>query len=135
MNINIVSPVRRRHPDSAINLKSNELIHPAVDEIWREVTQRLEPRELRCYPVMSDTANALADYFGCSPSDCLVTPGSDSAIRLICDSYARSAGEHGVLLLQAPNYDALGTGGAVAVLGFGCSLPPMPARKLNSRSF
>lgn len=100
----VAPPVRRRAADPRVNLSSNELIHPAVEQVLRSVAARLGTDHLRKYPVLADGMEVLAGYFGRRASDCVVTPGSDAAIRLICDSFARRGG--GTILLQAPNYDA-----------------------------
>lgn len=97
-------PVRRRAADSRINLRSNELIHPEATRVLQRILARLEPEHLRRYPALAEDMEALAGYFGRPVSDCVVTPGSDAAIRLVCESFARRGGR--VVLLQAPNYDA-----------------------------
>jgi histidinol-phosphate/aromatic aminotransferase/cobyric acid decarboxylase-like protein len=100
------SLISRRSADPRINLKSNELIHPAADEVLRMVTRGAVPTDFRRYPATAEVAAALAEYFGRDSSECVITPGSDIAIHLICDAYARSGGGSRMLLLQSPNYDA-----------------------------
>lgn len=48
----------------------------------------------------------MADYFGSSPDRIVLTPGSDSALRLISRYYATRTAGSGSLLLQYPNYPA-----------------------------
>ncbi len=97
-------PVRRRADGRSLNLRSNELIHPEAESVLRRVADRIHPDHLRAYPAIADRVEMLAGYFGRCASDCVVTPGSDAAIRLVCDAFARRGGR--TLLLQAPNYDA-----------------------------
>lgn len=96
----------RRHPDDRINLSSNELIHPKLAGILHGALEALGPSTLRTYPVSALLVAEIAARFGLDPRELLLTPGSDSAIRLILRHYAKRAGAAANLVLQYPNYDA-----------------------------
>ncbi len=57
------------------------------------------------YPRNFDAAAMLAAYFRVRPDELLITPGSDSAIRLICSYYALKVTTGGVLVHPRPHYD------------------------------
>ncbi|MEU6073969.1 aminotransferase class I/II-fold pyridoxal phosphate-dependent enzyme [Micromonospora sp. NPDC047074] len=96
---------KRRSPDSRLNLSSNELLHPRIGEVLRQALTEVDPELLRRYPVGAGAIAAIADFFGIPEDEFLVTPGSDSALRLVCAHYAASSGDNGQILLQYPNYD------------------------------
>jgi histidinol-phosphate aminotransferase len=96
----------RRNPDDRINLSSNELIHPRLQGILRGAVETLDPDTLRAYPVSAPLVADIAARVGLEAREVLLTPGSDSAIRLILHHYAKRRGADANLLLQFPNYDA-----------------------------
>lgn len=98
--------MKRRQADSRLNLSSNELIHPDVDQVLRAVAAALRPDLFRRYPVTKDVIAALARYVGCAPHELIVTPGSDAALRLVCGYFARVTSGAGTVILQDPNYVA-----------------------------
>lgn len=97
--------MKRRTADSRLNLSSNELHHPRLDGMLAAALARVEPSALGRYPVTAAHIAEIAGHFGLVPDGMLLTPGSDAAVRLLCDHYAArtAAGE---LLLQYPNYPA-----------------------------
>ncbi len=98
--------MRRRSADARLNLSSNELVHPDVAAILRSVPAALTPDLLYRYPVTAQTVTALAQYFRSYPDQIVVTPGSDSALRLICNYHRNQTNGEGTVLLQNPNYAA-----------------------------
>ncbi|HET8662499.1 MAG TPA: aminotransferase class I/II-fold pyridoxal phosphate-dependent enzyme [Micromonosporaceae bacterium] len=100
------APIRRRYTDSRVNLSSNELVHPGVDAVLGAVPAALTPDVLRRYPPSAETVERLAGYVGVRPEQLVLTPGSDSALRLICAYHHRRTGGRGTVLLQHPNYPA-----------------------------
>ena len=85
-----------------LNLGSNELLHPIVDEVVAEALARCEPMAARFYPSYEATRCRVAEYFEASPDCVLLTAGADDAIRVLVD--ALTAPEE-TILLQSPNYD------------------------------
>ncbi|MGW1059896.1 aminotransferase class I/II-fold pyridoxal phosphate-dependent enzyme [Micromonospora rubida] len=96
---------KRRTPDSRLNLSSNELLHPRIDDVLRYALAEVGPDIVRRYPITLGTISVIAEHFGMENDEFIVTPGSDSALRLICWYYAASRGGSGKMLLQYPNYD------------------------------
>jgi histidinol-phosphate aminotransferase len=97
--------VKRRTADSRLNLSSNELHHPRLKPMLATALARVDPAALGRYPVTAAHIAEIAGHFGLAADGMLLTPGSDAAVRLVCDHYAArfAAGE---LLLQYPNYPA-----------------------------
>lgn len=98
--------ITRRGEDKRINLRSNELVHPRLNHIYRSFSKSVSVEDLWQYPRYQNSVPPIAAYFSCSPDEMLVSPGSDFAIRHVCAQYIRSHNRDGRLLLQAPNYDA-----------------------------
>jgi histidinol-phosphate aminotransferase len=94
----------RRREDERLNFSSNELIHPDLPSIFAKLTADLAPDLWHRYPVVAGTATRMARYFGCEVDELLMTPGSDSALRLVCRYFARRTGGRGTVVLQHPNY-------------------------------
>jgi histidinol-phosphate aminotransferase len=92
--------------DPRLNLSSNELIHPDAVELLSTISSRLSSDLWYRYPAATDTAARISAYLGCHPDELAMTPGSDSALRLVCQYFARSTGGRGTVLLQDPNYVA-----------------------------
>ncbi len=66
----------------------------------------LTPDLLYRYPVTAQTVTRLAPYLRVHSDQMVVTPGSDSALRLICGYYSNQTNGAGTVLLQNPNYAA-----------------------------
>lgn len=94
----------RRAADPRVNLSSNELHHPQVPSLVRELTDGFDPAVLRGYPVQEPAAAAAGALLGLPPHHLLLSAGSDAVIRLLLTSL-RGAFPGG-LLLQEPNYEA-----------------------------
>ncbi|MER7991139.1 aminotransferase class I/II-fold pyridoxal phosphate-dependent enzyme [Streptomyces noursei] len=99
-------PVRRQMQRNGTDLSKNELIHPRADEVLRAVGRALSPQMLRHYPATAESAALLAAYFGTDTDHLVLTPGSDAAIRLVCEYHRRTTQGSGTVLLQDPNYPA-----------------------------
>ncbi|MFE4924861.1 aminotransferase class I/II-fold pyridoxal phosphate-dependent enzyme [Streptomyces sp. NPDC056661] len=97
--------MKRRTADSRLNLSSNELHHPRLGPVLAAALNKIDPVMLYRYPTTAVGIAQLAEHFRIRPDGLLLTPGSDSAIRLICDHYAAKH-PGGDLLLQFPNYSA-----------------------------
>lgn len=87
----------------ALNLKSNELIHPGLEVLLENGLRRMQPAALSRYPRPGRILELLADYHGVAPGTLALAGGSDVAIRMLADVLGR---ERGRLVLQAPNYEA-----------------------------
>ncbi|MET8760695.1 aminotransferase class I/II-fold pyridoxal phosphate-dependent enzyme [Lentzea sp. NPDC004782] len=74
-------------------------------DVHRVVMCDLVPESLVRYPVTASRAVRVAQYLGLPPDEMALTPGSDSALRLICQHHARRGGA--AVLLQDPNYVAV----------------------------
>jgi histidinol-phosphate aminotransferase len=107
---------KRRVFDGRVNLSSNELSHPALAPLIRRQLSALDEYTVRRYPETGRLVPALAGLLGVPSGQCLATPGSDAAIRLVCSAYARSAGDRARIILQYPNYDAWEMCGALLSL-------------------
>ncbi|WP_329576574.1 aminotransferase class I/II-fold pyridoxal phosphate-dependent enzyme [Kitasatospora sp. NBC_01250] len=117
----------RRGPDARINLSSNELIHPAVERLLDAVAREITPGLLRQYPRSRAVVDALSAYLHCDGDEFLVTPGSDTALRLVCGYFARRTGGRGEVILQQPNYPAWTETAAL----HGLPLRPVPTTGLD----
>jgi|SRR5690242_7583230 len=99
-------PIKRRVLDPRVNLDRNELVHPLAEAILEQVPKKLAAVHLRRYPLTAPAVECLAEYFLIDTAEMMITPGSDSAIRLICSDYAQKAQGRGRIILQQPNYNA-----------------------------
>jgi histidinol-phosphate aminotransferase len=99
-------PSRRGHP-GMLDLSRNELIHPRLDEVIREVLGSARAEASTRYPIYRDLVAELAPHLGCAAEELEVFPGSDDAIGVIIDALGRDAPGRGQprMLLQDPNYD------------------------------
>lgn len=98
--------IPRRASDSRIDLSRNELSHPNLEPILNRALTRLQSVDIRRYPNTLDAVALIAEHLKLDPEEMLMTPGSDAALRLICQHYLRSHPSDGRLLLQHPNYFA-----------------------------
>ncbi|WP_353947420.1 aminotransferase class I/II-fold pyridoxal phosphate-dependent enzyme (plasmid) [Streptomyces sp. HUAS MG91] len=94
----------RRAADPRVNLSSNELHHPQVESLAREMVDGFDPAVLRAYPVQEPAAAAAGALLGLPAHHLLLSAGSDAVIRLLLTSL-RGAFPGG-LVLQEPNYEA-----------------------------
>lgn len=97
--------ILRRGSDLRIDLSRNELSHPALDPILARAITRLQGADFRRYPALKNCVAVIADRVNLDAQGMILTPGSDSALRLICRYYL-SQHQSGTLLLQHPNYFA-----------------------------
>lgn len=97
---------KRRADDPRINLSSNELIHPRIDDLLTAALSGVTADAVRRYPATMAAIGVIGELMGLDADEFIVTPGSDSALRGICRRYAAEHGPAGRLLLQYPNYDA-----------------------------
>jgi len=84
-----------------LNLSSNELHHPAA--AGRIIAALSRYRVVTAYPYYPETADAVAKTSGLPPASCILTPGSDAAIRLVMETFRRCC-RH--LIIHWPAYDA-----------------------------
>ncbi|MFC4856084.1 aminotransferase class I/II-fold pyridoxal phosphate-dependent enzyme [Actinophytocola glycyrrhizae] len=97
--------MKRRTADSRLNLSSNELHHPWIEPLLAAAVALLDPATLARYPVTAGHIATLSGHFGLPEDGMMLTPGSDSAIRLVIAHHAARP-DAGELLLQYPNYPA-----------------------------
>jgi histidinol-phosphate aminotransferase len=84
-----------------LRLDFNENTLGCAPGVVREVRRILTAEWLACYPEYECGRQALASYYGVSPSELLLTNGVDDAIKLICDTFV-SPGD--VLVTLAPTF-------------------------------
>jgi histidinol-phosphate aminotransferase len=99
--------IPRKSRDSRLELSSNQLLHPAVERIMDWALRRVTPDRIIQYPRFASPVDRIGAHFGIPASELILTPGSDSALRLICRDFARSGPSPRLLLLHHPNYYAL----------------------------
>ncbi|MEV0280821.1 aminotransferase class I/II-fold pyridoxal phosphate-dependent enzyme [Streptomyces sp. NPDC050610] len=93
----------RNHVAGQLNLKSCELLHPAVARWHADQLGRLAPATVVEYPLTGPARDAVAAHFGQDPARVLLSPGSDHAIRLVCEALAAPAGR---LVVARPHFDS-----------------------------
>jgi histidinol-phosphate aminotransferase len=98
--------VARKSPDRRINLSSNELRHPVVQDVLRDAWPEVSPLQALGYPRNAEDVREIGTHFGLDPSEFQLTPGSDVALRLICARARHLFPDGPRLLLQSPNYPA-----------------------------
>lgn len=98
--------IPRRARDSRLDFSRNELSHPDLEPLLGRALTRLRSGDFRRYPNVLEAVVLIAERLKLQPEEMLLTPGSDSALRLICQHYLRSRPSDGRLLLQHPNYFA-----------------------------
>ncbi|MFH9657074.1 aminotransferase class I/II-fold pyridoxal phosphate-dependent enzyme [Streptomyces sp. NPDC017248] len=99
-------PRRRDHVPGQLNLKSCELLHPAVERWYADQLGRLGPATVVQYPLTGPARDAVAAHFGQDPARALLTPGSDHAIHLVAEALAAPAGR---LVVARPHFDSWST--------------------------
>ncbi|MBD1583309.1 aminotransferase class I/II-fold pyridoxal phosphate-dependent enzyme [Pseudoalteromonas sp. S16_S37] len=99
--------IKRRYRQAGIiNLSSNELHHYLLPSLFEKAKTAIDFSCLGRYPDYGDYVNLMAHRMNVGPDNLLITPGTDSAIRLICETYNRQQKGKGKLLLSFPNYFA-----------------------------
>ncbi|MEV0261231.1 aminotransferase class I/II-fold pyridoxal phosphate-dependent enzyme [Streptomyces sp. NPDC050617] len=118
-----LGPRSRNHVAGQLNLKSCELLHPAVARWHADQLGRLAPAAVVEYPLTGPARDAVAAHFGQDPARVLLTPGSDHAISLVCEALAAPAGR---LVVARPHFDSWSR--CAARLGFRLDGVDMPHR-------
>ncbi|MFI0898199.1 pyridoxal phosphate-dependent aminotransferase [Streptomyces sp. NPDC020983] len=101
--VDAVARPQRGHLPGHLNLKSCELLSPAVGELHARTLRDLDPSAVVEYPLVDEVRRTVAERFGRSPEDVLLTPGTDHAIQLVCEAFVRPAGR---LVIASPHFDA-----------------------------
>lgn len=94
---------RRDHEPGQLNLKSCELLHPAVVEWSRRALATVDPLDVVAYPLVDEARGAVAGLFGRSTDEVLLTPGTDYAIRIVSEGLCAPAGR---LVVAATHYES-----------------------------
>ncbi|MFD8522416.1 aminotransferase class I/II-fold pyridoxal phosphate-dependent enzyme [Streptomyces capillispiralis] len=97
-----VAPRPRLRTD-ALNLKSCELRHPGSDRLVERALARVRVEDTRSYPYQAQTLAALARVHDTPVEGITLTAGSDAAIGLLVDAFARPAGG---LVVARPAFEA-----------------------------
>jgi histidinol-phosphate aminotransferase len=96
-------PLQRKPPrEGLLNLSSNELIHPALNDLLAELSQRLTPASFQAYPLFHGVLHDFARFHGCHEDEVLISAGSDDGIKIVIEALAMTTGR---MILQAPNYE------------------------------
>ncbi|MGW7574932.1 aminotransferase class I/II-fold pyridoxal phosphate-dependent enzyme [Streptomyces sp. NPDC054765] len=98
-----LEPRRRHHVAGQLNLKSCELLHPAVAQWHADQLGRLTPATVVEYPLTAPYCDAVAAHFGQDPARVLLTPGSDHALHMVAEALAGPAGR---LVIARPHFDS-----------------------------
>ncbi|MFB7629970.1 aminotransferase class I/II-fold pyridoxal phosphate-dependent enzyme [Streptomyces sp. NPDC056149] len=98
-----LAPRSRNHVAGQLNLKSCELLHPAVAQWHADRLGKLSSATAVEYPLTDPYRDAVAAHFGQDPARVLLTPGSDHAIQLVCEALAAPAGR---LVIARPHFDS-----------------------------
>ncbi|MGW8329157.1 aminotransferase class I/II-fold pyridoxal phosphate-dependent enzyme [Streptomyces sp. NPDC055897] len=98
-----LEPRRRSHVSGQLNLKSCELLHPAVARWYADQLGRLDPGVVVEYPLTAPAVGAVAAHFGEAAPRVLLTPGSDHAIHVVAEALAAPARR---LVVARPHFDS-----------------------------
>ncbi|MFI2207380.1 aminotransferase class I/II-fold pyridoxal phosphate-dependent enzyme [Streptomyces sp. NPDC020192] len=101
--VDAVARPQRGHLLGQLNLKSCELLSPAVGELHARTLRDLDPSAVVEYPLVGEVRERVAERFGHSCERVLLTPGTDHAIQLICEAFVQPAGR---LVIATPHFDA-----------------------------
>lgn len=92
-----------RDEDRLVNLKSNELLHPALPPLLADGLAALSGEAIGRYPRLGSLLQLLARHHRVPAESIVLSGGSDVVIRML--AYAIGS-ERGPLILQSPNYEA-----------------------------
>ena len=96
-------PSRKRpHQPDVLNLKSCELLQPRVLDWFQERLTALRASEIVAYPTCQAAIGAVAGYFDRPTSEVMLSPGTDHAIRVLCEALCAPAGR---LVIADPHFD------------------------------
>ncbi len=84
-----------------MRLDFNENTVGCAPQVARALKRALNSEWLSRYPEYEESRDILANYFGVSPREMLLTNGTDDAIKMICDTYVDSGD---VLVVPAPTF-------------------------------
>jgi histidinol-phosphate aminotransferase len=94
----------RRVRRTGLNLASNELHHPRLAGVVRELLATVADEETRLYPPYLETLDAIGAYLQRPAAEVLLLPGSDAGVRILCSALTLTGGATRILL-QSPNYE------------------------------
>jgi histidinol-phosphate aminotransferase len=95
------APARRRRSE-LVNLSSNELHHPDVPRLLRDLFAGWDPADMSRYPVQAEPISAGVRLWRREIDEVLLCPGSDAGIRLLLGGADTATQD---LVVQAPNYE------------------------------
>lgn len=98
-----LAPRERIYKPDELNLKSNELLQPAVEQWVRERLWALSASDVVAYPLCQAARGAVARHFGRRPDEVLLTPGTDHAIRVVSEALCAPAGR---LVVADPHFES-----------------------------
>jgi histidinol-phosphate aminotransferase len=92
----------RSSREGMLNLASNELVHPRVQQLLGAVIKEIEPGDVHSYPFASSFAAEFADVLGVAADQLLLSAGSDDALKILVEAATRRTRS---VLTQDPNYE------------------------------
>jgi histidinol-phosphate aminotransferase len=96
-------PSRQRpHQPDVLNLKSCELLQPRVLDWFQERLTALRASEIVAYPTTQAAIGAVAGYCDRPTNEVMLSPGTDHAIRVVCEALCAPAGR---LVIADPHFD------------------------------
>lgn len=84
-----------------LRLDFNENTVGCAPQVVKALRRALNPDWLSRYPEYEESRQTLAEYFGVSPNEILLTNGVDDALKLICDTFVDLGDE---LLIPTPTF-------------------------------
>lgn len=97
-----VQPYYKKNYGDAVNMSSNEMIHPGMGQLFQDFCQEYNPQLVGKYPYYPRVEAELAEHLGISPDELLLTASSDDAIKLVITSVCKAT-KH--IILPTPNYE------------------------------
>jgi histidinol-phosphate aminotransferase len=117
------SPPHRGHRPGQLNLKSCELLQDGVLGWYTEQLRALSAVEVVEYPLCEAARAAVAGHFDRPADEVLLSPGTDHAIRVVCEALCAPAGR---LVIADPRFDSWTY--YADQFGFQLDAVPMPYR-------
>ncbi|OMF81578.1 aminotransferase class I/II-fold pyridoxal phosphate-dependent enzyme [Paenibacillus glucanolyticus] len=97
-----VIPKEKIKRGKALNLASNEFIHPISDTITQDIVSTIKTEHIVQYNYHPELLVNLSEFYSIPTENLLVSAGSDDAIKIITEAIIMNSKK---LILQYPNYE------------------------------